>query len=163
VKQDSIPHIWQLLEQVKDPEIPVISIVDLGITRQVHLVDDVIEIIITPTYSGCPAMHEIESAIYAILAANGYPDVHIRTILAPAWTTDWMSESGRQKLADYGIAPPQPMANSPTAAAPLQFHVRCPRCNSLQTRQLSEFASTACKALYQCTSCLEPFDYFKPL
>jgi ring-1,2-phenylacetyl-CoA epoxidase subunit PaaD len=161
--KDTIQHIWQLLEQVKDPEIPVVSIVDLGIARQIDMIGDTIEIIITPTYSGCPAMHEIESDIFSTLARHDYPNVRLRTVLAPAWTTDWISETGRRKFEEYGIAPPQPVADHADGLMPLRLYIRCPHCSSLQTRQLSEFASTACKALYQCENCLEPFDYFKAL
>ena len=165
VADNSIEHIWTLLDQVKDPEIPIISIVELGIAREVLVADEEIKVVITPTYSGCPAMREIESDIKTVLADHGYPEVVIKTILSPAWTTDWISKRGSDKLREYGIAPPQPVrsaANSATVVA-LQPHIRCPRCDSLQTRQISEFGSTACKALYQCRSCLEPFDYFKPL
>ncbi|HXH04647.1 MAG TPA: 1,2-phenylacetyl-CoA epoxidase subunit PaaD [Candidatus Competibacteraceae bacterium] len=159
---ESAEHrVWAVLEQVPDPEIPVLSVVDLGIARAVRVDEQGVEVTITPTYSGCPAMHAIEQEIRSALAGAGLAPVRVRTVLDPAWSTDWMSESGKRKLAEYGIAPPGPASCAGTA--PLQWRVRCPRCGSLATRLLSEFGSTACKALYQCRECLEPFDYFKPL
>ena len=156
--------IWELLDQVKDPEIPIISIVELGIAREVNISssEGSVEVVITPTYSGCPAMREIEADIRDKLAENDFPDVTIRTVLTPAWTTDWMSKSGKEKLQDFGIAPPERVQEC-TSVIPLQSRIKCPRCDSLKTRLVSEFGSTACKSLYQCENCLEPFDYFKPL
>lgn len=154
--------ILSWLEEIKDPEVPVLSIIDLGIVRDIHLTDDGPEIIITPTYSGCPAMDMIASLIKMEMAAHGYPGVRITTILSPAWTTDWMTEKGKQQLKEYGIAPPLPKQQGcdqrlfQAAAA-----VQCPRCNSWHTHRISEFGSTACKALFQCDDCKEPFDYFK--
>lgn len=146
--------IWQILETVFDPEVPVLTIIDLGIVRDVKLTGELIEIIITPTYTGCPAMDMIAMNIRLALIENGYTNIKITTTLAPAWTTDWMSEAGKQKLKEYGIAPPHPSMLG-------QADVQCPQCNSINTKLLSEFGSTACKALYQCNDCKEPFDYFK--
>lgn len=143
--------IQQILEKVKDPEIPVISIIDLGIVRDV-IIDKQIEIVITPTYSGCPAMLEIEKNIHNALIKEGLENFKITTVLSPAWTTDWMTEEGKERLKEYGIAPPNP--TSPE-------DVDCPHCGSENTSLISQFGSTACKALYKCNDCLEPFDYFK--
>ncbi len=179
---DTLATVWQLLEQVPDPEIPVVSIRELGILRDVrNAADGQIEVVITPTYSGCPAMGQIEDDVRAALKSAGFQG-RIVTQLAPAWTTDWMTDEAKTKLRDYGIAPPQCSAPSdspisPTGAANskvVQFapakaqhlqtadSVPCPRCNSSNTTETSHFASTACKALYKCLNCLEPFDYFKP-
>jgi ring-1,2-phenylacetyl-CoA epoxidase subunit PaaD len=166
----SVSAVWAVLQSVPDPEIPVISICDLGIVREVNADADgeVREIVITPTYSGCPAMHAIEEDIRARLAASGLPDVRIRTTLSPAWTTDWMSAAGRAKLAEYGIAPPTHDATTSNVAV-VRFVTHrhatpaCPHCGSQQTEKLSQFGSTACKALYRCVECREPFDYFKPI
>jgi ring-1,2-phenylacetyl-CoA epoxidase subunit PaaD len=158
--------IWQILETVTDPEVPVLTILDLGIVRDVILStpsgDGGIEIIITPTYSGCPAMDMIAMNIRLALAEHGYKNVTVTTVLSPAWTTDWMTEDGKQKLKAYGIAPPNPkqqVCNDKLFAA--AEAVQCPHCNSHHTKRISEFGSTACKALYQCEECKEPFDYFK--
>jgi len=154
------------LERVVDPEIPALTIFDLGIVREVNVTAKRVEVVITPTYSGCPAMHAIEEAIRRALDAAGFTDATIRTSLAPAWTTDWISAAGRDKLAQLGIAPPGARA---ATAMPLHFHrsplpkVPCPRCGSPATERLAEFGSTACKALYRCRDCREPFDYFKPI
>lgn len=145
-------HIRELLKQVKDPEIPVISIQDLGILKDVKVIDDKVEVIITPTYSGCPAMVEIEKEINNTLKNSRINDFKITTILSPAWTTDWMTEDGKKKLEEYGIAPPNPTAPD---------DIKCPQCKSENTVLLSEFGSTACKSLFRCNDCLEPFDYFK--
>jgi ring-1,2-phenylacetyl-CoA epoxidase subunit PaaD len=154
--------IWQILEQVSDPEIPVLTIADLGIIRGIEKIDDSFKITITPTYSGCPAMRVIESEIEAALANEGITNITIETILSPAWTTDWLSENGRRKLAEYGIAPPvdEPDKSILFADAP---KVSCPKCHSSNTKMVSLFGSTACKAHYQCNACFEPFDYFKCL
>ena len=153
----ALAPLWELLEDVKDPEIPVLSLRDLGILRGVHRDGERLRIVITPTYSGCPAMRAIEDEVKATLARAGHPAVDVQTRLAPAWTTDWMSAEGREKLRAYGIAPP-------VAAAPDEDPVvACPHCGSPATRRVSEFGSTACKALYQCQDCREPFDYFKCL
>lgn len=154
-------EIWQLLEQVCDPEVPVLTIVDLGIIREVQIREDLVEIKITPTYSGCPAMHVIEVDIRILMSSHHIP-VKIITVLHPAWTTDWMSEKGKQKLKAYGIAPPQYNVSSDQLFS-TPHHVECPLCNSTNTILISEFGSTACKSLYKCKDCLEPFDYFKCL
>lgn len=148
--------IYSYLEEIKDPEVPVLSIVDLGIVRDVlHGTEDVIEVVITPTYTGCPAMDVISMNIRMALMEKGFKDVIITKVLSPAWTTEWMSEAGKRKLKEYGIAPPDKRFSIPKDGVP------CPRCKSTQTKLISEFGSTACKALYQCSECGEPFDYFK--
>jgi ring-1,2-phenylacetyl-CoA epoxidase subunit PaaD len=153
--------IWDLLYEVSDPEIPVLSIVDLGVIREVNLEGDAVEVVITPTYSGCPAMNMIEVNIRATLQENGYDQVKVRTILSPAWTTDWLTEVGRKKLRDYGIAPPVGSSKDKNDLFAEQKIVPCPQCNSENTKLVSQFGSTACKAMYKCNDCLEPFDYFK--
>jgi ring-1,2-phenylacetyl-CoA epoxidase subunit PaaD len=154
-------EIWAVLARVNDPEIPVLSVTDLGIVRDVKLLEGGIEVVITPTYSGCPAMDMIAVNIKAGLQAEGIDNVTIKSILSPAWTTDWMTEEGKQKLKKYGIAPPvEENPDKMTLFAP-QPAIECPRCNSLNTKLLSQFGSTACKAMYQCQDCKEPFDYFK--
>ena len=144
---------------VVDPEIPVLTIADLGVLRGVALDGDTVEVTITPTYSGCPAMNMIAVEIGLALDRAGFPDARVRTVLSPAWTTDWLTEVGRQKLTEYGIAPPVP-GSGRRALFGLES-VACPRCGSTDTKVLAEFASTSCKALWQCQSCREPFDYFK--
>jgi ring-1,2-phenylacetyl-CoA epoxidase subunit PaaD len=160
---------WKLLRTISDPEIPVISICDLGIVREVSTSEgERADIVITPTYSGCPAMRVIEDDIREKLSAGGFKDIRIKTVLTPAWTTDWMTESGKAALASYGIAPPMHQA-AKDGAAIVRFVNRrhpnpaCPQCGSKDTERLSEFGSTACKALYRCLECREPFDYFKPI
>lgn len=153
--------IWELLEQVSDPEVPVLSILDLGIVRKVECSEDGWLIDITPTYSGCPAMQRIESDIHEVLNENGI-EANVNLVLSPAWTTDWLSEDGRRKLREYGIAPPEDEVDkSVLFAEPVV--VPCPKCDAKNTRMVSQFGSTACKAHYQCNECLEPFDYFKCL
>lgn len=157
-----LKKIWSILESVMDPEVPVLSVTDLGIVREVIIQNDEVDIVITPTYSGCPAMDVISMNIRMELIANGFKKVTIKQVLSPAWTTDWMSEAGKEKLKTYGIAPPNPkqqVCRDELFAA--DEAVQCPRCQSWQTRRISEFGSTACKALYQCNNCQEPFDYFK--
>jgi ring-1,2-phenylacetyl-CoA epoxidase subunit PaaD len=152
----------QWLAQVSDPEIPVLSIVDLGVVREVAWQGGTCVVTVTPTYSGCPAMREIEQGIVAALAAQGVHDVSVQTRLAPAWTTDWMSERGRAALRGYGIAPPAERAVDVSGISRRALPaVACPLCGSLDTRMLSGFGSTSCKALYRCNTCREPFDYFK--
>jgi ring-1,2-phenylacetyl-CoA epoxidase subunit PaaD len=154
--------ILSLLQQVNDPEVPVLSVIDLGIIRDIIINNNEVEVIITPTYSGCPAMNRIEWDIRATLLENGFTKTKITTILNPAWTTDWMSEAGKQKLKAYGIAPPnsrQVVCHTELFAA--QEAIQCPQCNSYNTKLISQFGSTACKALYKCNECDEPFDYFK--
>lgn len=154
--------IWALLGQVTDPEVPVLSILDLGIVRDVKVTDDQVEITITPTYSGCPAMDVISMSIRMLLLEQGFKNIIIKQVLSPAWTTDWMSEAGKQKLAAYGIAPPNPVQQvCNTKLFAEEEAIACPHCHSFNTRRISEFGSTACKSLYQCNDCLEPFDYFK--
>jgi ring-1,2-phenylacetyl-CoA epoxidase subunit PaaD len=152
--------IWELLEQISDPEIPVLTIIDLGVVRTVEFENEKAIITITPTYSGCPAMQVIEDDIKALL--KPIIEVEIKYTLSPAWSTDWISENGRVKLKEYGIAPPEhEIDKSVLFAEPTK--VTCPRCNTKNTRMVSQFGSTACKAQYQCNECLEPFDYFKCL
>ncbi|KQX61749.1 1,2-phenylacetyl-CoA epoxidase subunit PaaD [Angustibacter sp. Root456] len=152
--------------QVLDPEVPVLTIADLGVLRDVVVLDDgAVEVVITPTYSGCPAMETIASDVLDAVRAAGFDDVRVRTVLSPAWTTDWMSDDGRRKLAEYGIAPPTTRTTGPV---PLTLGSRpaaptCPRCGSADVRELSHFGSTACKSLWQCSSCREPFDHFKAI
>jgi len=166
LKQEQRPNasIWALLQDVTDPEIPVLTLEDLGVIRDVQVArengEDRVTVVITPTYSGCPAMTTMEIDIRDRLMRAGYGAVSVRTVLSPAWTTDWLTERGRDKLRAYGIAPPDEaagkralMGDDPT--------IVCPHCGSKDTRQISEFGSTACKALHQCNACLEPFDYFK--
>jgi len=156
-------HIFKILEQVSDPEIPVLTILDMGIVRDV-ITDNRnnIEVIITPTYSGCPAMDAIAFDIKMKLIENGYTHFKVTYTLQPAWTTDWMSEEGKNKLKAYGIAPPQNISSRINKLLFSQEEdIECPQCHSTNTKLLSEFGSTACKALYQCNDCKEPFDYFK--
>ncbi|MBC7426415.1 MAG: phenylacetate-CoA oxygenase subunit PaaJ [Bacteroidia bacterium] len=154
-------EIWQCLETVSDPEIPVLSIVDLGIVRTVQIKNDNAEISITPTYSGCPAIGVIGLNIIAALEEKYSGHFSVKTVLSPPWTTDWMSESGKQKLRDYGIAPPVPKSTEDNGLFADDVIVECPQCQSSDTTLISWFGSTACKALYKCNKCLEPFDYFK--
>lgn len=162
-----ITEIWAILEAVKDPEIPVISLRELGILREVSYDNGEWVVVITPTYSGCPAMEQIEDDIVAELAKNGIQNVRVETVLSPAWSTDWMTESGRAKLKAYGIAPPEKQCGKTIQIVHFERHyetesVECPHCGSNNTVVTSEFGSTSCKALYRCQTCHEPFDYFKP-
>jgi ring-1,2-phenylacetyl-CoA epoxidase subunit PaaD len=162
----TVEAAWAALEHLADPEIPVISLRELGILRDVRQGADGLEVVITPTYSGCPAMGQIEDDVRAALESAGLP-ARVVTRLAPAWTTDWMSDSGKEKLRAYGIAPPH---QTPAGSSVVRFiakpataeAVACPHCGSANTVESSRFGSTACKALYKCRDCLEPFDYFKP-
>jgi|SRR5215471_4217841 len=153
--------IFQILETVYDPEIPVLSVIDLGIIRNIEFNGSAI-VTITPTYTGCPALDVIRTNIRLALLENGFEKVEIKNVLSPAWTTEWMSEQGKGKLKTYGIAPPQPV---PIVCTPDSFQdeeaIQCPHCNSYHTKLVSRFGSTACKALYVCEDCKEPFDYFK--
>ncbi len=153
--------IWKILDEVKDPEVPVLSIIDLGIVRSVNAGDEQVAVNITPTYSGCPAMDVIQMDIRLKLLEKGYKNISINQSLSPAWTTDWMTEEGKRKLKAYGIAPPNPKQQFCSPEMFQQEAVQCPRCNSLHTEVISSFGSTACKALYRCLDCKEPFDYFK--
>ena len=150
---------WDVASRVVDPEIPVLTIADLGVLREVIVTDDGVEVAITPTYSGCPAMNMIALEIEVALERAGIARPKIHTVLSPAWTTDWMSEDGRRKLREYGIAPPQ--ASHSRRALFGEQQVTCPQCGSSDTEVLSEFGSTSCKALWRCKACREPFDYFK--
>lgn len=149
-------HIYTILHEVVDPEIPVLTIQDLGIIRDVNIGNNNhVEVVITPTYNGCPAMDMIATNIKLALAEHGIVQTTITTVLSPAWTTDWMTEVGKLKLKEYGIAAPNKKFEIPSDG------VECPQCNSTNTKLISHFGSTACKALYQCIDCKEPFDYFK--
>lgn len=150
---------WEAAARVVDPEIPVLTIADLGVLRDVSVNDGQVEVAITPTYSGCPAMNMIALEIELALEREGIQKPKIKTVLSPAWTTDWMSDEGRRKLKDYGIAPP--VAGGGRRALFGEQQVICPQCGSVATEVLSEFGSTSCKALWRCKSCHEPFDYFK--
>jgi len=150
VKEVPTGLIWELLEKISDPEIPAISIVELGIIREVQFRDDQVHITITPTYSGCPAISFIKEEIVRTLKQNKIIDYQINTTLSPPWTTDWMSDKVKAKLKDAGISPPGKLIN-------------CPQCNSQKVEVMSEFGSTACKALYKCNDCQEPFHHFKQL
>lgn len=156
-----IDDIYKLLESVKDPEIPVLSVRDLGILRKVEISEEgKVVVTITPTYSGCPAMDTIEREVKEKLLSAGL-NVEVKTRISPAWTTDWMTEEGKRKLEQYGIAPPAETTADKASLLGKKKVVRCPRCKSEDTALISQFGSTACKALYRCNSCDEPFDYFK--
>ncbi len=163
-------QLWQCLSAVSDPEIPVVSVVDLGIVRELKWQEDeTCEVIITPTYSGCPATQVITESIEQALQSLGVEKISIRTQLSPAWTTDWMTAAGREKLKAFGIAPPAHCISPEQSSIDISGlinrtvpDIECPQCGSSHTRLLSQFGSTACKALYRCNECLEPFDYFKP-
>ncbi|NUT71242.1 phenylacetate-CoA oxygenase subunit PaaJ [Pseudarthrobacter sp. C4D7] len=156
---------WDIAATVVDPEIPVLTIADLGILRDVQVTDNKVTVTITPTYSGCPAMDAIRDDLFTAFKKEGYEDVHVDLVLAPAWTTDWMTEAGKQKLQEYGIAPPSGNSRAGGHSGPIRLSlaVKCPQCNSLNTKELTRFGSTSCKALYVCQDCKEPFDYFKVL
>ena len=163
-----VDKIWKLLEEVADPEIPVISVLDLGIVRDVDInlsaEGEILSgiITITPTYSGCPAMDAISLDIRLKLIENGYKNIQVKSVLSPAWTTDWMTKTGKEKLKAFGIAPPTPTQSvCNTKLFAQEEAIQCPLCNAYHTSLISQFGSTACKALYQCNSCKEPFDYFK--
>jgi ring-1,2-phenylacetyl-CoA epoxidase subunit PaaD len=152
---------WRIAADVLDPELPVVTIADLGILRDVTEDDQGrVHVQITPTYSGCPAMETIRTDLVDTLTAAGYQHVDVEFVLSPAWTTDWMTDAGRAKLTAYGIAPPAPRAAGPV---PLELSVRCPQCGSTDTRESSRFGSTSCKSLWVCHSCREPFDHFKAI
>ena len=157
---------WALLEQVPDPEVPALSLCDLGVVRDVRADGSGLEVVLTPTYSGCPATEVITQSVIDALDGAGLGPTRVTMQRAPAWTTDWISEAGRRKLRAYGIAPPGPVP--PGQGAPIRIlrrapAVDCPRCGSASTEQLSAFSSTACKALYRCLACREPFEHFKPI
>ena len=163
-----VERAWTALDGVLDPEVPVVSVRDLGIVRDVIETDAGLTVVVTPTYSGCPATEVIEKSIVDALEAEGLGPVRVEMRRAPAWTTDWMSEAGRRKLREYGIAPPGPVAAA--LSSPLRFMPRqppkalaCPRCESTNTERISAFGATACKALWRCKACGEPFEHFKPI
>lgn len=151
--------ILSILKTVNDPEIPVLTITDLGIVRDIKIENETTEVIITPTYSGCPAMDFIGVNIRKVLRENGYDKIKITHQLSPAWTTDWMTEEAKDKLRSYGIAPPVSKTFDKNYLQ--NIPVACPHCHSMNTKLISQFGSTACKAIYQCSDCGEPFDYFK--
>lgn len=155
-------EIWTFLTEVSDPEIPVLTVVDLGVIRTVSYKNDLCTIVITPTYSGCPAMKVIEEDIIEKLNEKGIKNVKVELTLSPAWSTDWITENGRNKLLEYGIAPPENEVDKSVLFAEPTV-VPCPKCRSKNTRMISLFGSTACKAHYQCNDCYEPYDYFKCL
>lgn len=152
-RNSEVPELWTTLDRVMDPELPVISIWELGVLQNVELRGQTVVVTITPTYSGCPAMHTIAEDIQAALEQAGYPHREVITQLAPAWTSNWIGPAAQEKLRQYGIAPPQ---NADSGGV-----ISCPHCGSEQVQAISEFGSTACKALYKCRDCAEPFDYFK--
>jgi len=153
--------IWRVLATIPDPEIPVLSIVDLGMVRDVAWEGGQLVVSITPTYSGCPATDMIKAQVRQQLAQAGHADARIVQVLSPPWTTDWLSESGREKLREYGIAPPAGGSGDKRTLTGLSLRVHCPRCGDHRTECVSRFGSTPCKAQYRCLACLEPFDYFK--
>ncbi|WGW11153.1 phenylacetate-CoA oxygenase subunit PaaJ [Saxibacter everestensis] len=159
----SAQDLRELIAAVPDPEVPVLSIEDLGILRDIDVDAESgrIVVTITPTYSGCPAVDAIRADIMRVLADHGVDDAEVRTVLSPAWSTDWMSVEGKRKLEEYGIAPPSGKSTMNEGPIPLTLSVKCPLCGSLNTEELTRFGSTACKALYRCRACREPFDYFK--
>lgn len=155
-------QIFEFLEEITDPEIPVVNIVELGIVRDVRYQSDSLQVDITPTYSGCPAMKVIESAIFSTLQEKGFENVVIKTVFSPPWTTDWLTEEAKQKLKEYGIAPPEKTGESTWIPfSNKNKKVSCPFCDSPQTELTSEFGSTACKSLYYCNNCEQPFEHFK--
>jgi ring-1,2-phenylacetyl-CoA epoxidase subunit PaaD len=170
-RDEAEARAWAALREVMDPEVPVLSLVDLGVVRGVHVGADGTEVVLTPTYSGCPATEVIAESTRAALEAAGLGPVRVTHQLAPAWTTDWITDTGREALRRYGIAPPgrcgdeaSPASSPASSPVRLMAHrVPCPRCESTQVERLSAFGSTACKALYRCLACREPFEHFKPL
>ena len=163
-----VTQAWEVLHGVLDPEVPAISVTDLGIVRDVVEHEDALEVVVTPTYSGCPATEVIEQAIAAAINDAGLGPARVTQRRAPAWTTDWITPEGREKLRAYGIAPPGSCATEATVSnvQPIRLMARdvaCPRCGSAQTERLSAFGSTACKSLYRCIACREPFEHFKPI
>ena len=166
-RNSKVPHLWALLDAVKDPEIPVLSLWDIGILKDISQNEQAVTVVITPTYSGCPAMDVIREDITAALLGDGIAQVKVELELTPAWTTDWMTSKGREQLRGYGIAPPDDVVDplhgdlAHTVELTEATQVRCPHCGSHETRMVSEFSSTACKALFQCNDCREPFDLFK--
>ena len=160
---------WRIAATVTDPEVPVLTIEDLGVLRDVEVSGERITVTLTPTYSGCPALETMRDDVILALTAAGFADVDVRTTLSPAWTTDWMTDAGKRKLTEFGIAPPSGRAALRQAQGPgqgpvkVRLAVKCPRCGSIDTREITRFGSTSCKALYECRACLEPFDHFKAI
>jgi ring-1,2-phenylacetyl-CoA epoxidase subunit PaaD len=161
VKSIAAQDVWEYLRDIPDPEVPVINIVELGIARDVKVENDKVIVSITPTYSGCPAMKVIEHDIITMLKEKGISKVEIKMVYAPVWTTDWLTDAAKEKLRIYGIAPPEKTSIDKSLLTLHPKVIRCPRCNSANTSLISQFGSTACKALYRCDDCKEPFDYFK--
>lgn len=157
----STNELFEILSLIPDPEIPVINIKELGVLRNVEVKDDEVIVDITPTYSGCPAMKMIEDDIVAKLNEAGVHKVKVNMIYSPAWTTDWLTEEAKEKLRKYGIAPPEKTSIDKSSITGKPKNLKCPRCGSFHVEMVSQFGSTACKALYKCSDCLEPFDYFK--
>lgn len=166
LSRPELEQVWQWLDAVPDPEIPVISLVDLGIIRELYYEGETLVVVVTPTYSGCPATSVINADIEAALRSHGIENLRLERQLSPPWSTDWISEQGRKKLRDYGIAPPVTQESTDTGTriwlrTENNLTVACPRCGSRHTTRVSQFGSTPCKANYRCQDCLEPFDYFK--
>ncbi len=161
----SFEEICDAVGRVPDPEVPVLTIEDLGVLRNIEQLDGKIVVTLTPTYSGCPAMKYIDDGVRSVLAEAGHTDAIVNTVFSPAWTTEWMSQEGKEKLVAYGIAAPHSVSAAPTGSVMFTRRrpVACPQCGSTDTSVISEFGSTACKALYRCKSCSEPFDYFKEI
>ncbi len=154
--------VWEILSGIADPEIPVISIVELGVVRAITISEsNTIHVKMTPTYSGCPAMTQMENDVRKVLSESGFETVKIDLVYNPPWTTDWLNEAARKKLQNYGIAPPEESTNDKSFLTGKPKTITCPRCTSKATQMVSQFGSTACKALYKCNTCLEVFDYFK--
>nr|WP_301328263.1 1,2-phenylacetyl-CoA epoxidase subunit PaaD [Goodfellowiella coeruleoviolacea] len=167
--ESTVDDVWRVAGQVRDPELPVLTLADLGVLRDVRVTGDGrVAVTITPTYSGCPALDEMRADLRASLVRAGYRDVDVRVVLHPPWTTDWISERGRRALAEHGIAPPGRVGPRPAGPVPLNLAppsavVRCPRCGSPRTTELSRFGATACKALRRCADCREPFEHLKEI
>lgn len=157
----ALARLWEAAARVTDPEVPVLSLVDLGVLRDAYLREGWAVLVITPTYSGCPAMSTMAADLQHAARAAGFEKVWVEQVLRPAWTTDWMSAQGRARLEEYGIAPPRGSVPVRTGPVPVALGVKCPHCGSLATREMTRYGSTSCKALWTCSSCLEPFDYFK--
>lgn len=154
-------RVWDIAAQVPDPEVPVLTIADLGVLRTASYDGETARVTITPTYSGCPAIDQMRDDVLSKLRDAGYPNAEVSITLSPAWTTDWMSSEGKEKLEAYGIAPPRVHSSELRGPIPVSIGVKCPRCHSLRTREVARFGSTSCKSHFECLACLEPFDYFK--
>ncbi len=163
IKDSKVQLAWAIAGNVSDPEIPVLTLADLGVIRSIEIGTDSLTVGIAPTYSGCPATEFIEQNVIEELQQNGFSQVRTKRVLSPAWTTDWISDEGREKLQGYGIVPPDKAAESKRALFHQDLQIACPRCSSLNTSKVSEFGSTPCKSSYKCDECLEPFEYFKCL